>query len=242
MIAGPNGSGKTTLTNRHLRRFPSDIEVINPDEIAKEFDPDFVHSPTAAMKAGREALKRQHAYLTRKETFALETTFSGNREQRLLALAKEAGFKTNLIYISLTSPTLNIGRVAERVSAGGHYIPEQDIIRRYARSMRNAPLGLANVDRAFVVDNSLLHHRILFSLKNDRMRSVTPEHLWPEWVKDMALRIGDCKRKMYATLLGEEQRAEFLSTTQLALEKTCDASERYEILRQAFVRLRGQGR
>ena len=42
-----------------------------------------------------------------------------------------------LYYYWLRSPELAITRVAQRVQAGGHFVPDADIRRRYARSVRN---------------------------------------------------------------------------------------------------------
>lgn len=41
-----------------------------------------------------------------------------------------------LIYLFLENPLSNIDRVKNRVLNGGHYVPEEDIIRRYYRSKK----------------------------------------------------------------------------------------------------------
>lgn len=60
-----------------------------------------------------------------------------------------------LLYFWLASPELALARVAERVAAGGHDIPEPDVRRRYRRSMANLThnyLPLADVWAVY--DNS----------------------------------------------------------------------------------------
>jgi predicted ABC-type ATPase len=42
-----------------------------------------------------------------------------------------------LLYIWLNSPEFAIGRVAKRVSEGGHHIPSDVIVRRYYRGISN---------------------------------------------------------------------------------------------------------
>jgi predicted ABC-type ATPase len=48
-----------------------------------------------------------------------------------------AGYEVFLYYYWLDSPEAAIARVALRVRNGGHFVPDADIRRRYARSVRN---------------------------------------------------------------------------------------------------------
>ena len=59
-----------------------------------------------------------------------------------------------LIYIALATPDLHVERVQLRFSRGGHDVPDDDIQRRYARSMANAPSAIGMADVAEVLDNS----------------------------------------------------------------------------------------
>ena len=68
--------------------------------------------------------------------------------------ALSAGYMIDFVYICLDSPTTNIGRVAKRVLAGGHHVPDRDVQRRYHRSLQNHPTALAHAERARVFDNS----------------------------------------------------------------------------------------
>ena len=56
--------------------------------------------------------------------------------------------------MGLESPELHIARVRQRVSRGGHDIPEQDIRPRYERSCRNLIELLPQLTRLNVFDNS----------------------------------------------------------------------------------------
>ena len=159
IVAGPNGSGKTTLVQKYIGRFAHQVPVVNPDEIAVAINPSAPGS--AAMQAGRNALKLQNQYLNEGESFLLETTFSGKRELKIIQKAKEKGFKTNLIFVGLTDPERNIDRVSRRVLDGGHDVPTEDIIRRYHRSMDNLAMGLTLADRAFVFDNQGKKHQLI---------------------------------------------------------------------------------
>jgi|AGTN01.1.fsa_nt_gi Uncharacterized protein conserved in bacteria len=178
IIAGPNGSGKTTLAQRHLAgRLP----VLNPDEIALEIDRRRPQAPDVALQAGREALTRQRRLLAARHSFALETTFSGNRELALMRDAKAAGYKVNLVFVCLDSPQISMGRIALRVNAGGHHVPGADVQRRLA----NLPEGLALADRAWLLDNTHPRMRLIASLEKGTVKSMT--NALPRWVKTARL-------------------------------------------------------
>jgi len=59
-----------------------------------------------------------------------------------------------LIYVGTTSSDINVARVNNRVLLGGHHVPEEDIRRRYERSLANLPLAVARADYSLVFDNS----------------------------------------------------------------------------------------
>jgi predicted ABC-type ATPase len=54
----------------------------------------------------------------------------------------------------LSTPEQNIRRVQNRVSKGGHDVPEDDIRRRYSRSAAHVPECLRIADDAALYDNS----------------------------------------------------------------------------------------
>ncbi len=68
--------------------------------------------------------------------------------------AKQAGFRTVLLYIGLETPELSAERVAARVDKGGHPIPLKDIVRRHPKSLANASVHIKAFDVAHVYDNS----------------------------------------------------------------------------------------
>ena len=133
IIAGANGSGKSTISKVLL---PAEgVVYVNPDNIARELCP---QKPEAArIAAGRETLRRIADFIDRGVSFAVESTLSGSAYVRTLCRAKEMKYKTSIIYTFVDSPEVCIARIAARVKKGGHYIPDEDVRRRYARSKRN---------------------------------------------------------------------------------------------------------
>ncbi|MGE5516621.1 MAG: AAA family ATPase [Bacteroidota bacterium] len=184
IIAGPNGSGKTTLTRRHLA---GKLPVINPDEIAKALNSANPEDPSTAMRAGRQALALQKQYLSEHRSFALETTFSGNREAALMKDAKAAGYKVNLVFVCTDTPLISMGRIVSRVADGGHHVPGDDVQRRYQRSLANLPAGLVLADRAWILDNSSTRMRLIASIERGQVKSMTNNQ--PRWVRNLFGRI-----------------------------------------------------
>lgn len=87
--------------------------------------------------------------------FAFETTLAARTFAHFLQECKTRGYTINLIYFWLRSPDLAAQRVAQRVTNGGHYIPEDVIRRRYERGLQNLiKLYLPLCDGWMIFDNS----------------------------------------------------------------------------------------
>ena len=151
VVAGPNGSGKSTIT-RWNRELLAQFPIIDPDAIARTIQ---VNSKaSSALAAGREALQRAEKYWEERHSFAVETTLSGHNYLQMMLDARERGFDVALIYVGTSDPSINVARVANRVSLGGHDVPEVDIRRRYERSLLNLPIAVARADMSIIFDNS----------------------------------------------------------------------------------------
>ena len=133
ILAGANGSGKSTISKVLL---PTEhIVYVNPDDIAKELNPS---DPTAArIDAGKETLRRIDSLLERGDSFAIESTLSGNMYVKVLERARSFGYETTIAYVFVDSPEVCIARIAARVQSGGHFVPDEDVRRRYVRSKEN---------------------------------------------------------------------------------------------------------
>ncbi|MDB5312497.1 MAG: Zeta toxin family protein [Gemmataceae bacterium] len=135
VLGGINGAGKTTASQRTLRDTLKIPAFVNADAIARglnAFDPE-----SEAVKAGRIMLDHLRDLAVRRCSFAFETTLSARTYAPWLGELRQAGYAVHLFYYWLDSPRLAINRVAERVRAGGHHVPEDTIRRRYSRSVQN---------------------------------------------------------------------------------------------------------
>ena len=180
VIAGPNGSGKSTLTAAIW--FEGNANLIDPDAIARRLDE--AQPARSAIPAAREAIIRCKGLLEDRASFTLETTLAGHGAMGILRQAKNAGYQTFLVYVSLGDPELHIERVRLRVSQGGHDIPDTDIRRRYWRSLVRAPEALRLAGEAIVLDNSGLHPVRMLLLKSGRV--VWRADVLPEWVNRLS--------------------------------------------------------
>lgn len=153
IIAGPNGAGKTTFARSFLPEEAHCPRFINADLIAAGLSP--FAPEAAAIRAGRLMLEEVAACVAQSESFALESTLSGLGYLRHIEQWRAQGYRVDLYFLSLPSAEAAIARVAERVSQGGHNIPEAVIRRRFAAGKRNFDQHYkAKVDAWAVYDNS----------------------------------------------------------------------------------------
>lgn len=131
IIAGANGAGKTTFARQMLPAAYPDCMFINADEIQRE-RPEFSH-PFAA---GREMLGQLSEAVEKQQPFAIETTLASRMYIQRIPDWKSRGYSVDLHFIEVPDADYAVKRVARRVAAGGHDIPEADIRRRYARGLR----------------------------------------------------------------------------------------------------------
>ena len=180
IVAGPNGSGKSTYT-RAIRESLG-VPVIDPDWEARLVRPDAPQA--AAVEGGKQAIKRARAYLVNNQSFAAETTLAGKTYLRMMAEAKQKGWLIDLIYVGVASVETSIDRVAQRVAQGGHNVPEEDIRRRYARSLANLPMAIELADRATILDNSTAAgYQPIAIVENGRVVEQVRE--LPGWIKTL---------------------------------------------------------
>jgi predicted ABC-type ATPase len=153
ILAGPNGAGKTTFAREFLLHEANCPTFINADLIAAGLSP--FNPELAAMRAGRLMVQMMREHVERGASFAFETTLADRGFARSIPKWQASGYRVSLWFLALPSAEAAIDRVAERVSQGGHFVPEDVIRRRFAAGRANfervyAPL----VDAWALYDNS----------------------------------------------------------------------------------------
>jgi len=160
IIAGPNGAGKTTFAREYLPHEAGCSRFVNADLIAAGLSP---FSPSlAVVRAGRLMIEEIERLFSRKESFAFETTLSGRMWARKIAHWRQAGYRVEIIFLSLPHADMAVRRVAARVRQGGHDVPEEVIRRRFAKGLRNFHDVYARlVDAWSLYDNALRPPQLL---------------------------------------------------------------------------------
>ncbi len=92
--------------------------------------------------------------LERRVSFSFETVMSSPDKVALLKKAQSLGYRTYLYYIATEDPAINVARVKARVNLGGHDVPEDKIVSRYARSLDLLVEAVKHTNRAYLFDNS----------------------------------------------------------------------------------------
>ena len=146
-ICGPNGAGKSTYTRTVATM--ENLLVIDPDKLAADG-----LSPIAA---GKAAAKMARLFLENGVSFARESTLTSHFDFILMSEAKKKGYSIELVYIGLEFSDLPWARAAR----GGHSVPYEDVIRRFARSLENLPKAIALADKATILDNSTQGYRLI---------------------------------------------------------------------------------
>ncbi len=126
-------------------------EYLNADDIAR----DMTGAPAAiSADAQHEVRRRRDAALREWRDHSFETVLSHPSHIDHLHAARAKGFEIFVYFIATDDPFINVGRVASRVRHGGHDVPQERIVARYARSLANLPAALAVAHEGAVFDNS----------------------------------------------------------------------------------------
>lgn len=181
IVAGANGSGKSSNTLQFVRE---GYDVIDPDRIARNLSPNAPEK--MAVSAGKAAINRARENIQNGVSFSIETTLSSKGVyQRLVTEAKKQHFIVKLAYISTEHSSINIERIKERVTNGGHHVPDVDVVRRYERSLQNVSVFFNQADEVCFVDNSRLSSdmRVQLHVKGSELpHHIAPKNELCQWV------------------------------------------------------------
>ncbi len=175
IVAGSNGSGKTTFADTFLPEYIQCPQFINADLIAKGLSP---YDPQrAAIKAGKLVIEQIQELMRQGNSFAFETTLSGKMYQKHCRELKKAGYNLHLFYLWIPSSLLALSRIKTRVAAGGHNVLDQDVRRRFERSLNNF----------FKIYRPLLTSWMLFDNSGLQPRLIAKEEQQKIFVQDQKL-------------------------------------------------------
>ena len=133
IIAGANGVGKTTFARAFLREY--DYEFLNADEIAKSLSAE--NPQEKKISAGKLFFQKLNETIESNKSILIESTLSGRYLIKFLKNLKGKNYQITIIFLFADSPEFLIERIAERVKKGGHFVPDEDVRRRFVRGKEN---------------------------------------------------------------------------------------------------------
>jgi predicted ABC-type ATPase len=176
LIVGPNGAGKSTFVRFVLAPLLPASQFVNADVIAAQRWPE---DP-----AGRSYDAAQIAAATRSHLIGAglpliaETVFSHPSKLEVIREAHAAGFYVAL-HVVMVPEDLSVARVAARVVAGGHDVPEEKIRQRHQRLWRHVANAVELADTATFWDNSSHFGPEMVALFTGGVAVGRPS--WPTW-------------------------------------------------------------
>lgn len=183
-LAGPNGSGKSTFFDEYLEDLG--LPYVNADVLARRLRDALPGSSADELQRrafeGAEAIRS--ALLEAGISFCTETVFSDPYSAKVdfLKRARAAGYTVFVIFIGLDSPQLSIGRVKQRVAAGGHDVPDEKLISRFPRTLANLRGAVLLADEAFLFDNSSVREPYRLVLLYEEGQIVNRYPPLPSWL------------------------------------------------------------
>lgn len=194
VLAGVNGAGKSSLGGAAIQA--SGAEFFNPDIAAarlREQQPGLSASQAngLAWTLGRRGVEKA---LAEGLTYAFETTLGGASIARLLLDGVRAGAEVHVWYAGLATPELHLRRIAARVAAGGHDIPEAKVRERFDASRSNLVKLMPHLASLRVYDNSFEADPragrrpqpvLLLQMQAGRVIAHAPLRSVPAWAKPL---------------------------------------------------------
>jgi predicted ABC-type ATPase len=127
----------------------------------------------------------RHQLLLKGKTFTFETVMSSPAKIDFLEQALQVGYRNYLYFICTVDPSINIGRVQQRVIEGGHNVPEDRIEKRYKESLELLPAIIPLCHRVFLFDNSSKEKNIQPVAEiNDKKELIIKTTQLPWWVDE----------------------------------------------------------
>ncbi len=175
IFAGPNGSGKSTITEQYFQDI-TELPYINADVIAKE-------KGISSLDAAIEAARQRTEAIQNKQSFIMETVLSTHEKIDFMIEAKAQGYHIRLMYITTQSSSINVDRVQNRVSKGGHDVPIDKTISRYDKSMGLVAEAANRADSAVIFNNSF-ENPVIIAIKNpEKGWSIYPQKPPSHWTE-----------------------------------------------------------
>ena len=175
IVGGVNGVGKSSFTGV-LKERSTDLGVIvDVDKITAELGGN-------ALAGGKAALKKIRECIDKGVSFTQETTLSGYKTEATAKQVKELGYYVRLFYVALDTAEESLARIENRVKRGGHNIPHDDVVRRFAGRWEAVSKVLPYCDEAEFYDNDNGFVKVAED-RNGELRPVGDNR--PHWLDEL---------------------------------------------------------
>ncbi|MGN1016295.1 MAG: zeta toxin family protein [Faecousia sp.] len=175
IIGGVNGVGKSSFTGV-LKERSTDLGVIvDVDRITAELGGN-------ALTGGKAALRKIRECIDKGVSFTQETTLSGYKTEATAKQVKGMGYHVRLFYIGLDSAEESLARIENRVKRGGHDIPHDDVLRRFAGRWEAVSKVLPYCDEAEFYDNDN-GFTLVAEYRNGELRTIGSRV--PQWLEEL---------------------------------------------------------
>lgn len=185
LIAGINGAGKSTFAqDPQFLESIDDVEVINPDIVTRELlsANAKLTEGEANISAANECERRVRALIGGgSRSVVIETVLSSPKYKSIVTTAKNNGYDFVFVYVLLSSAEEDVRRVAIRVKANGHHVPDEKVRARWPKSLSNIPWYWRMADTASIYFNGDAAHKepLLVANKSRLGERFNPSALLP---------------------------------------------------------------
>lgn len=186
LVVGPNGAGKSTFVREFLApSLPPVTAFVNADLIAARRWP--ANPEAAARQASEAASAARGALIEARQPFIAETVFSHPSKLDLIRKASGSGYSV-FLHVLMVGEETAVHRVAARVAAGGHSVPEDKIRQRYRRLWALVAAAVPVVQSATFWDNSRSDHPSMVATFTEGFLFGVAD--WPGWAPPALLALG----------------------------------------------------
>jgi predicted ABC-type ATPase len=148
IFGGPNGAGKSTLFARFQETAQQPVEQVNGDVLQQQ------HPQLNGFEVGEITSARIRELIAARASFSIENNLATADNYKLITGARAAGYRVELVYVSLGSVQECLYRVQQRVKEGGHDVPPAIIEHRYNQSLSLLKQHYLSFDHIRLVDNT----------------------------------------------------------------------------------------
>lgn len=126
----------------------------------------------------------RHLLVEQHKSFSFETVLSHPSKVDEIKEMIQLGYQPYLYFVCIDKPEVNISRISNRVSHGGHDVPDNKVLERYIRTLELLPTLLPYCYRAYLFDNSGKKNQLIAELyKGDlELKTSNPPQWFIEYV------------------------------------------------------------